>query len=276
MKLSAICPTGKTKYKFDDLNIIQCVIEESAESSLNAYFAQSTANVKNDGSIVTEADIAMQSAMTRALQKHYPDVLMLGEENSEQEQLQVMRSGADYWCLDPLDGTNNYHHTLPLFSVSLALISAGEIILAIVYDPVRKEFFSTLKGHGLWINNSKANPPVQPDTMKQSIALVDFKRLSIDIKLPLIERAPYKSQRNVGSCALEWAWLAAGRVQLLLHGSEKFWDYAAGYLLAQESGGFSETIEGEVVYNGTLSPRSVIAASNAQLFAQWADWIRQS
>ena len=52
--------------------------------------------------------------------------------------------------------------------------------------------------------------------------------------------------------------------------------YAAGYLLALESGGFSETIEGEVVYNGTLSPRSVIAASNAQLFAQWADWIRQS
>jgi myo-inositol-1(or 4)-monophosphatase len=70
--------------------------------------------------------------------------------------------------------------------------------------------------------------------------------------------------------------MAAGRVQLLLHGSEKFWDYAAGYLLAQESGGFSETIEGEAVFNGTLAPRSVIAASNAQLFTQWADWIRQS
>jgi myo-inositol-1(or 4)-monophosphatase len=267
---------GKTKYKFDDLDTIQRIIEAAAESSLTAYFTQSTANVKEDGSIVTEADIAMQSAMTRALTKHYPDVLMLGEENSEQEQQQVLQSGADYWCLDPLDGTNNYHNTLPLFSVSLALISSGEIILGIVYDPVRREFFSTLRGHGLWINNSKATPPVQPDTMKQSIALIDFKRLNRDIRLPLIERAPYKSQRNLGSCALEWAWLAAGRVQLLLHGGEKFWDYAAGYLLSLESGGCSETIEGEAVFNGTLAPRSVIAASNAQLFRQWANWIRQS
>lgn len=267
---------NNSKYKFDDLASVQSIIQQSAASSLDAYFKQSTANFKADGSIVTEADIAMQTAMTTALHQSYPDVMMLGEEHSDQEQLEVMQSGRDYWCLDPLDGTNNYHNTLPLFSVSLALISENQIIMAIIYDPVRKEFFTALKGHGLWINNDKAKPPEQPLKMNHSMAFVDFKRLSMDIKLPLIERAPYKSQRNVGSCALEWAWLAAGRVQLLLHGSEKFWDYAAGYLLNSEAGGFGETIDGESVFNGTLSPRSVIAASNADLFEQWTNWIRRS
>ena len=266
---------NKSKYEFSDLAIVQDIIQKSVESSLNAYFTLSTASIKNDGSIVTEADIAMQEAMTNGLLKHYPHVKMLSEENSDQEQLEVMKSGHDYWCLDPLDGTNNYHNTLPLFSVSLALISNRQIIMAFVYDPVREEFFSALKGHGLWVNNSKANPPEQPVKMKQAIAFVDFKRLNMDIKLPLIEQTLYKSQRNVGSCALEWAWLAAGRVQLLIHGSEKFWDYAAGYLLNNEAGGFSETIDGESIFNNTLSPRSVIAASNNVLFEQWTNWIRQ-
>ena len=266
----------KSKYEFDDLAVVQGIIQQCAESSLNVYFKQSTANTKDDGSIVTEADIAMQSEMTSALRQRYPDVMMLSEENSNQEHLDVMQSGNDYWCLDPLDGTNNYHHTLPLFSVSLALISNHQIIMGIIYDPIRQEFFSTLKGHGLWINNKQAQAPKQPLDLRNSIASVDFKRLSMEIKLPLIEQAPYKSQRNIGSCALEWAWLAAGRLQLLLHGSERYWDYAAGYLLTSEAGGFSETLEGEAIYNGTLSPRSVIAASNEELFKQWAHWIRRT
>jgi myo-inositol-1(or 4)-monophosphatase len=267
---------NKSKYEIGDLAAIQTIIQEAAKSSLNFYFKQSTANFKNDGSIVTEADIAMQTAMTSALRQDYPDVSMLSEESPKEEHLHVMHSGQDYWCLDPLDGTNNYHHTLPLFSVSLALVSENRIIMAIIYDPIRQEFFSALKGHGLWINNVKAKSPEQPLLMENSIAFVDFKRLGMGIKQALIEQAPYKSQRNVGTCALEWAWLAAGRVQLLLHGSEKFWDYAAGYLLNSEAGGFSETIEGEAIFNCTLSPRSVIAASNSGLFEQWSNWIRRS
>ena len=266
----------KTSYNFEDLNSIEEIIRKSAEVSLNTYFAMSTANFKADGSIVTEADIAMQSAMTSALQARYPDVLMLGEEISEQEQLDVIESGQDYWCLDPLDGTNNYHHTLPLFSVSLALISRGSTVLAIVYDPMRREFFSAFKGHGLWINGTRASRPVQPDSMSQSIAFVDFKRLQLDLKRHLIEHTPYKSQRNIGTCALEWAWLAAGRVQLILHGSEKFWDYAGGCFLNSEAGGMSLTLDGEPVFSGCLSPRSVVAASNPQLFAQWNDWINKT
>jgi myo-inositol-1(or 4)-monophosphatase len=128
----------------------------------------------------------------------------------------------------------------------------------------------------MWVNGLKIDRPEQPDTLNQSIAFVDFKRLSNPIKLSLVQQAPYKSQRNIGSCALEWAWLAAGRVQLLLHGKEKYWDYAAGVLLNEEAGGKSQTLDAEAVFNRTLDARSVVAASTTVLFEQWTDCIQKT
>ena len=261
-------------YDFSDIVELQGIIKVSAQSTLLAYFKQSTATYKNDGSIVTEADIAMHEVMGKALRHSYPGVALLSEELTEQEQSEVIRSGLDYWCLDPVDGTNNFHATLPLFSVSLALVCANEIVLGVIYDPMREEFFSSIKGQGMWVNSQPLQRPVQPDSVKRSIAFVDFKRLPLDIKLRLVSQTPYMCQRNLGSCALEWAWLAAGRVQLLLHGSEKYWDYAAGFLILNEAGGMSQTIEGESVFVEALVSRSVIATSNTELFQSWSDWIR--
>ncbi len=84
---------NRYKFEFGDLAVIQSIIRESSESSLDVYFKQSTADFKSDGSIVTEADIAMQAAMTSALSQKYPDVMMLGEENTCTEQLSVIQSG---------------------------------------------------------------------------------------------------------------------------------------------------------------------------------------
>lgn len=266
----------KLDYNFKDISTIQNIIKDCSQLTLIKYYAQSTASYKTDGSIVTEADIEMQKAMGDALNQHYPNILLLSEELTEPEQLSVLNSNQDYWCLDPVDGTNNYHCTLPLFSVSLALICQNEIVLAIIYDPMRDEFFSAIKGQGMWVNNQKLSRPRQPSTLKQSIAFVDFKRLSNPIRLSLVQQSPYKSQRNVGSCALEWAWLAAGRAQLLLHGKEKYWDYAAGVLLNQEAGGQSQTLEAETVFNRSLDARSVVAASTAVLFDQWTDYIQNT
>ncbi|MDH5356542.1 MAG: inositol monophosphatase family protein [Gammaproteobacteria bacterium] len=261
-------------YRFEDLLAIEKIISESAQTCMIDCFRHSTASYKTDGSIVTNADIAMQESLSTQLKSRYPQVEMLSEELTAEEQASAMASGKDYWCLDPLDGTTNYHATFPLFSVSLALISQGHIVLAVIYDPVRREFFSALKGQGFWVNGEIAEPPLQPEKMGHSIAFIDFKRLDKEMRTHLVNQPPYKSQRNIGTCALEWAWLASGRVHLLIHGSEKFWDYAAGSLLLEESGGCSETHNGEPVFNETLEPRSVVAASNSELFQQWSSWIR--
>jgi len=263
-------------YQFDDLLALQQIIRDASDSSLKTYFTQSTADYKPDGSIVTDADFAMQDALTRLLDQRYPAVRMLSEEIDTDEQSRVMLGDDDYWCLDPVDGTTNFHATMPLFSVSLGLVSNGEVVLGIVYDPNRDEIFAALKGQGFWVNGERVQRPDQPATLGECIAFIDFKRLGLDTSLSLATDAPYKSQRNIGTCALEWAWLAAGRANLLLHGRESLWDYSAGMLLNQEAGGCSATFDGEPIFRQTLDPRSVIAASNPQLFGLWSDRVRAS
>lgn len=261
-------------YDLNDLNDIQAIISDAARQSLGIYYTRSTADFKADGSIVTEADLAMQQALTEQLHKRFPLVQMLGEEVDADTQRAVIDSGEDFWCLDPVDGTTNFHATLPLFSVSLGLVRDGEIVLGVVYDPNRQEFFAALRGEGLWVDGRRLQRPEQPDRLGNCIAFVDFKRVDGALGCSLVQDTPYKSQRNIGTCALEWAWLATGRVNLLLHGSEKLWDYAAGLLLAEESGCRAETLDGEAIFNHSLEPRSVVAASTPALFERWATRLR--
>jgi len=261
-------------YSFGDLIAVQDIIRTAADKNLPIYYMRSTANYKADGSIVTEADLAMQHALTVALAERFPEVSMLGEEIDEASQQDVIQGSRDFWCLDPVDGTTNFHATMPLFSVSLSLISQGQVVLGIVYDPNRDEFFGAIRDAGIWINAEPLKRPPQPDSLGGCIAFIDFKRLSYELGRALVQHPPYKSQRNIGTCALEWAWLAAGRANLLIHGSERIWDYSAGVLLNREGGGLSETFDGEPVFKQSLQPRSVIAASNPALFEQWASRIR--
>ncbi len=266
----------KPAYDFSDLIDVQTIVKAAASKHLGKLYANTTANFKADGSIVTQADLAMQHSLSCALGKQFPDALMLGEELEHAEQIKVIESGGDYWCLDPLDGTTNYHATLPLYSVSLALVSDGEVKLALIYDPVREESFSAIKNQGFWLNAERYQRRAQPETLAESIALIDFKRLPNQLRLNLVQQSPYKSYRNIGSSALEWAWLAAGRSQLIVHGGQHQWDYAAGVLINAEAGGFSETIEREPIFNNALVPRSVLAASNQPLFKQWSKWIQNA
>ena len=255
------------------LTALEALLPQRSDPIFGRYFERTTAITKRDGSIVTEADCEMQQTLRTALRELLPQARMLGEEMDAAEQQAVIDSGESYWCLDPLDGTNNFHHGMPLYSVSLALIQERELELALVYDPVRRELFSARRGGGLRIDGVAATRPLQTDELKHCLAFVDFKRLQKPLKARLLERMPFKSQRNIGSCALEWAWLAAGRSQLLLHGGEKFWDYAAGVLLLQEGGGASSADDGSVIFNRSLDNRPCIAASTPTLQKQWFDYL---
>lgn len=255
------------------LSTLENVVPELTDQTLPQLFNHTTSQRKTDGSIVTEADMAMQEVLQQALKSIAPEVVMLSEEMDSQQQQAVIHSGLPYWCLDPVDGTNNFHHGVPLYAVSLALIDQQQIRLGIIYDPDRKEVFSAYQGSGLRINGLAATSRLQPEKLKGCLASVDFKRLSNPLKERLIEKMPFKSQRNIGTCALEWAWLAAGRTQLLLHGGEKFWDYAAGCLLLEESGGVSCTDSGEPVFNNSLDSRPIVAASHHSLHRQWLAYL---
>jgi myo-inositol-1(or 4)-monophosphatase len=106
--------------------------------------------------------------------------------------------------------------------------------------------------------------------------MVDMKRLPPDRVPALFRTGGFRSQRNLGSVALDWCWLAAGRYQLYLHGGQKLWDYAAGRLIADEAGVVSRLYAGRGVAEASsisLDPRLAIAAADETLFQQWADFV---
>lgn len=253
-------------------DFIEPLLRAASAEHVLPHWAQVARATKPDGSLVTAADTAMQAHIERALLAQFPADGFLGEEMLEPEQQRMLARGR-FWCLDPVDGTSNFASGLPFFSVSLALIDGGRAVAGFVYDPLRQECFSAFLHDGAYLNGQPLTAPPQARPLRQCVAVVDFKRIYGSLTARLALDPPYGSQRNLGSCALEWCWLAAGRFQLYLHGGQKLWDYAAGHLVLAESGGHATTIEGESVFTQRLVPRSVVAALDPELFAGWRAWL---
>lgn len=229
---------------------------------------------KADGSIVTIADQRMQTSLHDELRSSYPDILFMGEEMSSAEQQHVLSNTEKLiWCLDPLDGTTNYSNGLPFWAVSLALMNSNGVIFGVVYDPLRDECFSAVQGEGALLNGNPLQCSQQALELKQSVANIDLKRLPVELRQKIVTRPEYRSQRNMGACALEWCWLAAGRFHVYLHGGMKHWDYAAGSLILEEAGGVACTLAGDPVFNLQRENQSVVAALNADLNADWINYL---
>lgn len=239
-------------------------------------FAQVERKFKQDGSIVTLADTAMQNRVQDELRHNWPDIALLGEEMAiEQQQAVLKESNNGVWLLDPLDGTSNFASGIPYFCVSLALLIDDCIRLGLIYDPIRDECFSAVEGEGASLNGKPLSVPESLPELERSMALVDFKRLQPGLGARLGEAPPYASQRSFGSGALDWCMIATGRCQAYLHGGQKLWDYAAGQLILSEAGGYASTLSGETVLTTTLTPRSVVAAPNSELFERWFKWLSE-
>jgi len=219
-----------------DIATITPILEEAGRTLLlPAFQQQSSTHIKDDGSVVTQTDLACQHFLHERLTLLAHDIAFLGEEMPHDEQHQCLQSQQSFWCVDPLDGTSNFATPMPMFAISVALIQAGQPTLACIHDPIRQETFTAVRGQGCFFNGQRMRAS-SVSILKHAVGFVDFKRLPADLATKFATQNIYRSQRNLGSCALEWAWLAAGRAQFVIHGGEKLWDYAAGALLAEESG----------------------------------------
>lgn len=261
-----------------ELEHLARLVREAARAELLPRFAVASRHVKHDGSIVTQADLALQERLRVALERDFPGVAFLGEEMPEQEHERLVASGRPLWCLDPLDGTSNFASGVPVFAVSLALVNEGRAELGLVYDPLRDECFTAVRRRGAEVNGERLGRDIDaPTSLARCMATVDFKRLARPLAARLAANPPYASQRNFGASCLEWCWLADGRFHLYLHGGQKLWDYAAGHLILAEAGGLACTLEGEEMFAMSLKPRSVVAvARGAALFADWRLWLQAS
>lgn len=243
-----------------DLQNIMTIIENAGKNILMPHFhQQNQCQIKADGSIVTQADLACQAYLQEQLHTLAPHIGFLGEEMSEKEQIACLTSEKSFWCVDPLDGTSNFATPMPLFAISVALIQQGEPILACIHDPIRQETFTAIKNGGFYLNQQPIKLTCK-HTIQQCVGFLDFKRLPAHLAIKFATTPMYRSQRNIGSCALEWAWLAAGRAQFIVHGGEKLWDYAAGSLLAEEAGYHVSDFSGQGVFQTIGLACSILAA----------------
>jgi len=202
-----------------------------------------TSKGRND--FVTEVDQAAEREIIAHIRKHYPKHSFHGEESGEIK-------GEDtntLWIIDPLDGTTNFLHGFPTFSVSIACQIRGRLEHAVVYDPMRQELFTASRGSGAHLDNHRMRVSKQR-TLEGALIATGFPYRAniqhIDAYLGMLRTVMEHTAgvRRPGSAALDLAYVAAGRVDAFWEIGLKPWDTAAGTLLIQEAGGHIGTLTG--------------------------------
>lgn len=180
-------------------------------------------------------DVETQDLITTSLLQKFPDHALYGEEGVVGDQLSDHQ-----WVVDPLDGTVNYFYRIPHFCVSIALRFKGEIIVGVVYDPMREEMWSGQKGETPTLNGAAFHVSERADLAEAVISVgLSKTSLSINAGLPLLQEMAHRARkcRVMGSAALDMAYVACGRFDAYIEQGISLWDIAAGWLLVETAGG---------------------------------------
>lgn len=195
-----------------------------------------TMELKSAYEVVTEVDRASEDLIVNAIHDAFPDHAILAEEGSG-----IDRTSPFLWLIDPLDGTNNYAHGFPFFSVSIALMESNDLILGVVFDPLRDELFYAERGAGSWCNGQRLRVS-ETSALAASLVSTGFPydfATTTDNNAQQFVRIQARTQgvRRAGSAALDLAYVAMGRLDAHWELRLKPWDTAAGALLVLEAGG---------------------------------------
>ena len=195
-----------------------------------------SAAMKHD--IKLEIDVQAQDLITRLLLKEFPQHALYGEEGIGGDQ-----ASAFQWVVDPLDGTVNYFYGIPHFCVSIALRHEGEIIVGVIYDPIRDELWTGQKGEAPTLNGRKFRVSERVD-LAEAVVSVGLSKTGITIEagVPLLQTMVHRARkcRLLGSAALDMAYVACGRMDAYIEQGISLWDVAAGWILVETAGGSVE------------------------------------
>lgn len=218
-----------------------------------------TVTKKSENDYVSEVDQMAEQEIIRTIRKAYPDHAILAEESGQSE---GQAESEFEWIIDPLDGTTNYLHQFPQFSISIAVKQRGRLEHAVVYDPQKDEIFSASRGAGAQMNGRRLRVSTAKGLEGALLGTgFPFKdQQYLDIYLGMLKEMiiPTAGIRRAGSAALDLAYVAAGRLDGFWELNLKPWDMAAGLLLIQEAGGMVSDIKGG---HGILESGHVIAGN---------------
>ena len=185
--------------------------------------------------IKLEVDVQTQNLIAEKLLRHFPEHALYGEEGIVGDQ------ESDYqWVVDPLDGTVNYFYGIPHFCVSIALRFRREIILGVIFDPIRDELWTTEKGQPALLNGKEFHVSARA-RLAEAVLSVGLSKTTatIDAGFPLLEQMVHRARkcRLLGSAALDLAYVACGRLDAYIEQGISLWDIAAGWILVENAGG---------------------------------------
>jgi myo-inositol-1(or 4)-monophosphatase len=244
---------------------------EAGAAVLKYYFNSKNLKISNKegiNNLVTEADHASEKAIMDTIKSCFPDHFILSEEAGE------LKMDSTYkWIIDPIDGTVNYAHGIPLCCVSIGLEHEGKMILGAVYNPFLNEFFIAEKGKGAFLNGE----PISVSTKKKvmdACLVTGFPYTYLDMPngpLDVFERFIRKGVpvRRLGSAAIDLCWVAAGRFDGFFEHKLQAWDSAAGFLIVEEAGGKVTDYSG--TYYSPYQP--MILATNGTIHDEMIEWI---
>lgn len=256
------------------LTVMMRASERAARSLIRDFgeVEQLQVSMKGPGDFVSAADRRAEKLIMDELKKTRPDYGFLCEESG-------VTAGADpdhRWIIDPLDGTTNFLHGLPHWSISIALESKGEIVAGLVHDPVKNEIFHAEKGAGAWLQRRRLRVSGRRSLDQALIAGGSPK----PDRYPIAEWMARTSAmiqkvasfRRFGSAALDLSYVAAGRADGYWEDHLKPWDLAAGLLIVKEAGGICS----EPYDNGNPMQTGSVLASNPFLHEPLKEIIKDS
>ncbi len=228
--------------------------------------------LKGEYDLVTETDRASERLIVERLQSHFPTHSIVAEEGGGHAGTSEYR-----WYVDPLDGTTNFAHGFPVFNVTLALERAGELICGVIVDPTRDEVFSAEAGGGAFLNARRIHVSGAA-RIEDALAATGFpsRKRHRNVNVHFYYQLAMLSHgvRRAGAAAIDLAYVACGRLDLVWEFSLNPWDMAAGVLLVREAGGTVTNMRGgpfDLRGGHVLADNTRVHAETIELFAEIFD-----
>jgi len=245
------------------LNVMVNAVRKVGQSLVHDFreVANLQISEKGPGDFVSNADLYSEKKLIELLKAARPDYGIISEECGEIPPV----DGCDYYfVMDPIDGTNNFIHAIPMFAISLALMHKGKILAGVIYNPVTNELYYAEKGKGAFVMTPTGNVRLRVSGRRQLkyclLATNGYAGERSQKCLKDIAKS-FASARYLGSGALSMAMVAAGQVDAQIEIRFHIWDIAAGYLLVQEAGGKVSDFSGRTDLDSIVSSCTMLAGN---------------
>jgi myo-inositol-1(or 4)-monophosphatase len=212
-------------------------------------------SIKGPSDFVSNADIKAEKTIIEELKKAKPNYSILSEEDGSE----INKDSENVWIIDPIDGTTNFLHGVPHFSISIALKSGDEIISGLIYDPIKDEMFYAEKNNGAFFNNKRIRVSKKKEINNCLFATGGKEDSNIEL-----------ITRKSGSAALDMAYVAAGRYDGYFQNNLNLWDVAAGIIIVKEAGGTVNAID--LSKNDNIKIRASSSAINEKMLTKLSNF----